>query len=138
MNEQLPAPIVNADSRAYWEGARENRLMVRLCRACGKRHFLPRYLCPQCWSDDLEWTQCSGRGTVHTFTVIRRAPMAAFAPRVPYVVALVDLEEGPRMMANIVGDDALDTKIGDAVSAVYEERGGDGAKVVQFKRSGAT
>jgi uncharacterized OB-fold protein len=133
LNHELPTPVVNADSREYWEGARSDRLLIRKCGACGKTHFLPRHLCPECWSTDLEWIQSSGRGTVHSFTVIRRAPLPAFVGRVPYVVALIDLEEGPRMMANILGDDALATKIGDPVEVCFEERA-EGAKVPQFKR----
>ena len=133
MSEQLPLPVANPDSAPYWQGAREDRLLIRKCRGCGALHFMPRHLCPHCWSEDLEWIDASGRGTVHSFTVIRRAPMESFAGRVPYVVALVDLEEGPRMMSNIVGDDALETRIGDAVRVCFEDRGG-GAKIPQFRR----
>ena len=100
----------------------------------GVHHFPPRYLCPKCWSDKLEWTKCTGKGVVYSFTVMHRAPMPAFANRVPYVVALIDLEEGPRMMANILGEDALDTKIGDRVGVCFEERAG-GSKLPQFRRS---
>lgn len=133
MSQDLPSPIVNPDSRVYWDGARQGRLMIRKCKACGAMHFLPRYLCPACWSAELDWIQASGHGTVHSFTVIRRAPLPAFAGRVPYVVALIDLDEGPRMMANILGDDALQTRIGDRVEVRFEERG-EGAKVPQFIR----
>lgn len=133
MSQDLPSPIVNPDSRVYWDGAREGRLMIRKCKACGAMHFLPRYLCPACWSTDLDWIQASGQGTVHSYTVIRRAPLPAFAGRVPYVVALVDLDEGPRMMANILGEDALQTGIGDRVEVRFEERA-EGAKVPQFVR----
>jgi hypothetical protein len=134
MSQELPAPIVNPDSQAYWDGARRDRLMIRRCAACGRMHFLPRYLCPACWSSDLEWIESCGRGTVHSFTIIRRAPLPAFTDRVPYVVALIDLEEGPRMMANILGEDALQTCIGDAVEVCFEERGDGGAKIPQFSR----
>ena len=134
MTETLPSPVVNADSAPYWQGAREGRLLIRRCDGCGQTHFMPRHLCPACWSDDLRWVEATGRGTVHSFTIIRRAPLAAFAPRVPYVVALIDLEEGPRMMANILGDDALDTAIGDAVEVCFEDRG-EGAAVPQFRRA---
>jgi len=134
VNPNLPLPVPNADSRAYWDAAREERLIIRQCKACGTTHFLPRCLCPHCWSEDLEWVQASGRGMVHSYTVIRRAPTPAFADLVPYVVALVDLEEGPRMMANVIGGDALQTRVGDSVRAVFESRGADGARIVQFTR----
>lgn len=94
---------------------------------------MPRYLCPKCWSTDLDWVEASGKGVVHSFSIIRRAPSAAFADRVPYVVALIDLDEGPRMMANVVREGALDTRIGDRVRVVFEDRG-EGSKIPQFVR----
>lgn len=133
MTQELPAPIANADSQEYWAAARDDRLLIRKCRSCGKTHFLPRHLCPACWSTDLEWIVSSGRGTVHSFTVIRRASLPEFATRVPFVVALIDLKEGPRMMANILGEDALQTRIGDAVEVRFEARA-EGAKIPQFVR----
>ncbi len=129
-----PAPVPNADSKPYWEAADREELLLRRCTACGTHHFPPRYLCPKCWSCELEWTKATGKGVVYSFTVMHRAPMPAFIKRVPYVVALIDLEEGPRMMANILGDDALETKVGDRVSVCFEERAG-GLKLPQFKRS---
>jgi uncharacterized protein len=94
---------------------------------------MPRYLCPACWSDQLEWVDVRGTGRVHSFSVIRRASDPAFASRVPYVVALIELDEGPRMMANVVGDDALAVAIGDPVKVIFEDRG-DGALIPQFQR----
>ncbi|WP_151448722.1 Zn-ribbon domain-containing OB-fold protein [Lacisediminimonas profundi] len=134
MSALLPAPVTNPDSQQYWQGAQDERLLIRKCKFCGVLHFMPRYLCPSCWSTDLEWIQASGRGTVHSYSVIRRASDPEFSDRVPYVVALIDLEEGPRMMANILGDDALDIRIGHQVAVCFEERAG-GAKVPQFRRS---
>ncbi|MEJ8851185.1 Zn-ribbon domain-containing OB-fold protein [Variovorax rhizosphaerae] len=130
----LPTPVANADSTVYWNAARERRLVIRKCKACSQFHFMPRHLCPVCWSDDLEWVDSKGTGTVHSFTVVRRAPLANFATRVPYVVALIDLDEGPRMVTNIVGEDALSVRIGDPVSVEFEERG-EGAMLPQFRRA---
>lgn len=130
MEKQLPLPVANADSAAYWRSAKEGKLSLRRCRACGETHFMPRYLCPVCWSDDLEWIEASGKGVVHSFSIIRRASSPAFADRVPYVVALIDLAEGPRMMTNIVGEGALEVEIGDRVTLEFEERGD--AKLPQF------
>jgi uncharacterized OB-fold protein len=137
MTGDLPAPIVNADSRPYWEGARQGKLLLQRCGDCGMLRFFPRHLCTACGSDRTEWTEASGRGTVHSFTIVHRAAFPEFQARTPYVVALIDLEEGPRMMTNIVGDDALGVAIGDAVVVVFEARGTEGAKVPQFRRSGA-
>jgi uncharacterized OB-fold protein len=134
MEPSLPLPTANADSLPYWNAARERRLVIRKCLACEAMHFMPRYLCPACWSDQLEWVDSPGRGVVHSFTVIRRAPLPAFAARSPYVVALIELDEGPRMVANVLGDDALAVKIGDRVEVIFEDRG-DGAMLPQFKRA---
>jgi uncharacterized OB-fold protein len=129
----LPRPISNGDSQAYWAAARERQLVIRKCKACGQLHFMPRHLCPACWSDDLEWVPARGTGRVHSFTVIRRASAPAFASRVPYVVALIELDEGPRMMANILGDDALEVAIDDPVRVTFEDRG-EGDLIPQFER----
>ena len=108
MESSLPLPVANADSLPYWNAARERRLLIRKCNACGALHFMPRHLCPACWSDQLEWVEAKGTGSVHSFTIIRRAPMAAVrSARCLTCVALIDLDEGPRMMANVLGEDAL-------------------------------
>ena len=136
MEAPLPQPIPNADSAPYWAAARERRLLIRKCSSCGALHFMPRHLCPVCWSDELEWVESKGTGIVHTFTVMRRAPLANFAALAPYVVALIELDEGPRMVANVQGSDALSTKIGDRVQVTFEDRG-DGAMLPQFERVAA-
>jgi uncharacterized protein len=131
MTEDQVVPTINADNRVYWEEASKGRLMIRQCCSCSKFHFLPRYLCPFCWSDELKWLESSGKGTVHTFTIVRRASLKAFASKVPYVVALIDLSEGPRMMGNILGSNALEVKIGDAVKAIFDDNRA-GITVPQF------
>lgn len=131
MEHQLPLPIANADSAAYWQAAKEGRLVLRRCNSCSEIHFMPRYLCPVCWSVDLEWIGAAGKGTVHSFTIIRRASSPAFSGLTPYVVALIDLAEGPRMMSNIVGEGALEVEIGDSVTLEFEDRGA--SKLPQFR-----
>jgi len=129
----LPVPEPNADSRPYWEAARERRLVVRRCRACGRHHFMPRGQCPSCWSVDLEWVDCSGFGRIYSLSVVHRAPTPDFAAVAPYTIALVDLDEGPRMFANVVGPGALEAAIGDRVQVTFEHRGGT-ALIPQFAR----
>ena len=84
----LPLPAPNADSAAYWTGAKAGKLMLQRCRACGTTWFLSRHLCGSCWSDRIEPVEASGRGQVHSFTVIHRAPSAAFAGQVPWLLAV--------------------------------------------------
>jgi uncharacterized protein len=135
MSSSLPEPRPNADSIDYWACAKQGRLVLRECTECGKKHFPPRRLCPACWSESLRWSDASGFGTVYTFTIMRRPPVPEFAAQVPYVVALIDLAEGPRMMANIVGDEAQAVRIGERVSVCFEQRAE--SAVPQFRRVGA-
>jgi uncharacterized protein len=107
--------------------------MIRHCRTCGAKHFMPRHLCPKCWSNDLEWVESRGLGIVHSFSIVYRAPTPIFAAIAPYVIALIDLEEGPRMFANVIGENARAVSIGDRVRVVFEDRG-DGVMVPQFSR----
>lgn len=129
----LPVPIANADSLPYWNAAREQRLVIRQCTECSQLHFMPRHLCPHCWSDQLEWVDAKGTGSIHSFSIVRRASDPAFTSLVPYVLALIELDEGPRMMANILGSDALQSAIGDRVQVAFEARG-DKANLPQFTR----
>ena len=133
MDPNYPVPAENADSKPYWDAARQGRLILKACPACRKPHFPPRHLCPACWTPATEWINSSGNGCVYSFTIMRRAPLPEFATRAPYVVALIDLDEGPRMMANIVGEDALGVRIGERVRVCFETRK-DGFAIPQFVR----
>ena len=97
-----PIPRPDAVSAAYWEAAARGELLIQECKSCGHRQFYPRAVCTDC-GGDVDWLTCSGRGTVHTFTVIRQNHAKPFKDELPYVVAIVELEEGPRMMSNLVG-----------------------------------
>ena len=133
MSDLLPQPVPNGDSVPYWNAARERRLVLRACGSCGRKHFMPRHLCPHCWSDKLEWVESKGGGTIHSFSIVHRAPSPAFAANAPYVIAMIDLDDGPRMFANVIGPNALDVAIGDRVRLTFEERGG--AMLPQFERT---
>ena len=123
----------NADSKPYWEAAQQGRLVFKKCLACGQIQFPPRHLCPKCWSDRSEWVTSAGTGRVYSYSIVRRAPSPAHAGKVPYVLAVVDLDDAPRMVTNIVGEDALGVKIGDAVKVVFEAC--DGGAIPQFPRA---
>lgn len=96
----LPRPT--PETEAFWAGTRDGRLMLPWCLDCGRPHFYPRAICPHCLSDRLDWRQASGRGRVHTYVINHKA--APGFDKVPYVIAVIDLDEGPRMMSNIVTD----------------------------------
>jgi len=130
----LPFPDPQtAEAKHFFAAAAAGRLELQRCDACGKAWFFPRPACPACGAGGYAWTMASGRGRVHSFSIVRRAPSEAFRARVPYVVALVDLAEGPRMMANVVGEGALEVSIGDALELTFEDRG-EGRKLPQFRR----
>lgn len=115
-----PLPPVSAAGQAYWDATRELRLVIQWCRACERPIHYPRDACPRCLGDDLVHRDASGAGTVHALSVMPKPSGAAMAGREPYVVALVDLDEGVRMMTGIVGAGALDVRIGDRVRVVWE------------------
>jgi uncharacterized OB-fold protein len=118
---EKPLPGIDGESRPFWQAARERRLVVPHCRECGRHFFYPRLLCPHCHAAAVEWVNASGRGTVYSFTIARRPAGPAFKTDVPYVVALVELEEGPRLMSNILTADVGSIRIGLPVKAVFED-----------------
>jgi len=130
----LPFPEqLTAEAAHYFAAAAQGRLELQCCEACAKIWFFPRPACVACGSERFRWIVASGRGRVHSHSIVHRAPSPDFRACVPYVVALVDLEEGPRMMTNIVGEGALEVSIGDALELTFEERG-EGHKLPQFRR----
>ncbi len=96
MAERL-APEPTPESAEFWAGLRRHELRIQRCRACARHYF-----CPRCWSSDVEWETVSGRATLESYVVSYR-PAPGFEERVPYVIAVVTLAEGPRMMSNVVG-----------------------------------
>jgi uncharacterized OB-fold protein len=125
--------IENGDSKPYWEGVRKGELLFQRCKECGHVQFPPRQICVKCWKQELTWTKSSGNGTVESVTIVHRAPTPEMRNKVPYVVATILLEEGPRMVTNVVGPDALDVAINDSVKAVYVEDP-SGRLLPQFQR----
>ena len=108
-------PLPNPDTAPHWDAARAGRLDLQRCGPCNVLVWYPRRRCDRCGSDDLHWETLSGEGVVHAFTIVHRAADPSLAAAVPYVVALVDLAEGPRLMTNIVDVPPDDVQIGMAV-----------------------
>jgi hypothetical protein len=103
----------------FWEAAARGVLVVQRCRVCGHHQFYPRPYCLACQSDDVTWVAASGRGTVYSMTTVHMEVAPEFAP--PYVVAIVELDEGPRLLTNVVGGPG---RIGDRVRVAWREREG--------------
>lgn len=117
---EKPLPVVDPESAPYWAALKERRLILKRCRDCGRHHFYPRALCPHCHSDALEWSDARGTGSIYSYTVARRPAGPAFKADAPYVVAVVELDEGARMMTNIVTEDVESVRIGQRVSVAFE------------------
>jgi len=101
-------PIIDVESRPFWDGCAEGKLMIMRCTACDKAYFYPRAHCPTCWSDKVEWIEASGRGTLHSYSIVHQYPAEPFQSRLPYANIIVQLEEGPRLMSNWAFDASLD------------------------------
>jgi uncharacterized protein len=129
-------PVIEDDTRAFWDGAREGRLLIRSCRACDAVHYYPRPFCPSCWSDDVEWVEASGRATLYTWSTVYRNDLPPFHEQVPYVAAVVELAEGPRMMTRLIGCEPDEVSMGMALEAVFEPLDDD-VTIVVFRAEGA-
>ena len=115
-------PDPGLEDAPFWEAADAGRLVLPRCRSCATFIWYPRAFCPACHTSGVEWVPASGRGTVYSFTVSQRG-MGPWAEHAPYVIAYVELEDGPRVLTNIVGADPDEVRIGDAVTAVFQPAG---------------
>ncbi|MGH8786417.1 MAG: Zn-ribbon domain-containing OB-fold protein [Cupriavidus necator] len=129
---QRPLPRPTEITEGYWHAAAQGRLVVQGCRACGHRQFYPRTLCLACESDQVDWTEVCGLGSIYTFTINHRAPNTFMKARVPYAVAIVELDEGVRMMANILNASPEAIAIGKRVRVVFE-KASDDVSLPQFE-----
>lgn len=116
MRFDLPTP--EPETQPFWDAARGGRVLIKRCADCGRHHFYPRPFCPFCWSARVDWVEAGGRASLYTWSVVHQNDLPPFRERVPYVAAVVDLEEGPRMMTTIVDADPADLRVGMALEAV--------------------
>ncbi len=117
---EKPLPRASEDSAPYWEAAQRGELRMQRCGSCGQLRFPPAVLCPRCLSEDVEWTRLSGRGTVFSWIVVHQSQHPAFNADTPYNVAIVELEEGPRLHTNLVECRNEEIAIGMPVEVVFE------------------
>ena len=114
-----PLPSVSGETKTFWDACRRGELLIQKCDACGQFQWYPRGICAHCWAQDIKWVVASGEGTIWTFTVTHQNRTAGFVDDVPYVVALVELEEGVRMFCNIVECNYAEVKIGMPVEVTF-------------------
>jgi len=130
-----PVPAITPDLAPFFEAARQHRLVVQRCGACGALRFPARPVCSACMSRETEWVPVSGRGTVYTLAVMHQAIDPGFAAEVPYAVVLVELDEGVRMISNVVGMPASEIEIGMPVEVVFDELTPE-VTLPKFRRAG--
>lgn len=131
MGEAKPQPRPAAESAPFWEGANAHKLMLPHCNACYRFWFPPSQRCPHCLAADFGWQESAGRGRIYSFVVYHRVYHPAFEADVPYTVAIVELDEGPRLIANIVDTDPAEIRCDMRVRVVFEDRGE--ATIPQFE-----
>lgn len=136
---RFDVPEVDDFTRPYWDAATRGRLLIRRCRAdgCGKAHHYPREFCPRCWSEDVVWEEASGRATLYTWSVVHVNDLPPFGARVPYVAAVVDLKEGPRMMTEVIDCSGGELRIGMPLRVAYRSDPEGGLPAVPVFRPSA-
>jgi uncharacterized OB-fold protein len=116
-----PLPMPNLDTKPFWDGCKEHELRFQKCRDCGLVRWPPSIICPGCYSTDTEWIVASGRGKVYTFGIFHEVYHPAFKDEVPYVTASVELEEGPRLLTNVVGCSTEEVRCDIPVGVVWDD-----------------
>lgn len=116
-----PIPKVTPDLAPFFAAAKHHQLVVQKCKGCGAMRFPPRELCSSCWSREAEWVEVSGRGEVFSFYVMHQVYHPGFAAEVPYPVAVIQLDDGPRMTSNLVGCRREEIRVGLPVEVVFED-----------------
>jgi uncharacterized OB-fold protein len=124
-NYNKPLPVLNEETKPYWDYCRKHELRMQKCTFCGHIRFPISILCPKCHSMEAEWAKLSGKGTIYSFTVYRVAYHPAFKDDIPYVVAIVRLAEGPSMESNITGCRVEDVRIEMPVEVCFEDVTGE-------------
>ena len=113
-------PTINETNRPFWDGCKQGKLLAQRCTQCSRLRFPAAVTCPNCLAAEAKWEALSGRGKVFSFIVFHRAYHPAWEGKVPYVVAMIELDEGPIMMSNVVGVDPALVKVGVPVTVAYE------------------
>ena len=120
-SKPLPRPISPEVTRPFWEAAKRHELVMPRCKTCDQLFFYPRSECPRCLSSHLEWVRVSGRGRLHTYTIVYQPANAAFRDDTPYIYAVVQLDEGPRMVSNVVQCDLDAVKVDMPLEAIFDD-----------------
>lgn len=124
-------PVPDLETTPYWDALGAGRLLIKRCADCGDAHFYPRPFCPHCWGEQVDWEEASGHATLYTWSVVHSNDLPPFPGRVPYVAAIVDLAEGPRMMTNVEDCDVDQLEVGMQLRVQLRDIG-DGVTIPVF------
>jgi uncharacterized protein len=116
-----PLPVINEETQPFWRYCKEHKLRMQKCQNCGHIRYPISFVCPRCSSLEAEWTPLSGKGTVYSFTIYRVPYHPAFKDDIPYVVAIIQLAEGPRMESNIIGCQVEDVRVEMPVTVSFDD-----------------
>lgn len=118
-----PKVTPTKETREFWNGCQKDILKYQYCNTCNTSQLIPGSVCKHCQSNDLKWAQSKGKGTILSFTEVHRAPISAFREETPYFIALIDMDEGFRLMTNINRDTHTQPFIGQPVTIVFTQQG---------------
>ena len=121
IQNQKPIPVIQPWTQEFWKATKKGKFLIQQCQDCNSNIFFPKKVCPECWSNNLGWQEASGKAQVYTYTIVLDMVEAAFMGDLPYVIAMVDLEEDIRMTTRIVNCNPKDVKIGMDVELVFDE-----------------
>ena len=119
-----PIPETQPWSEIFWEGTKQGKLLIQVCKDCKSNIFYPRKFCPECWSGNLDWIEASGKAKIYTFSTAYSMVEPKFMDELPYTIAYVDLDEGIRMMTRIVDCKPEDLSLDMDVEVLFHERNG--------------
>lgn len=128
---EKPQPRITPHAAPYWQSCAEEKMALPYCQKCEACFYYPRLWCPQCFNQDLSWQEVSGKGKIYSFSIIYQSPLPSYQADLPYVLAIIELEEGPRMMTNVVNCDVNTVHVDMPVTVTYEQRGD--MKIPQFQ-----
>ena len=132
MLKGMPLPQPDLDTQPFWDGCQEGTFLVPRCRGCGATRWPPGPMCPECQSSETEWIESSGRGTVYSWVVATHPVHEVLVDQVPYVVGLIELEEGVRVVGNVEGYPPDEVEAGMTVELFFEEV--EGIRLPNFRK----
>ena len=130
---EKPLPIPTPTAKPFWDGLAEHTVRIQQCRACHRWIFYPRVTCPHCWAADLDWQEIPGTGTLYTFTICRKPTHPVFADEVPQLLAVVQLDEGPRLTSTLVNVKEGDIRIGMRLKPFFDDIAGRQVTMLRYQ-----